>query len=174
MSNFRGIPTALLTDLMETSSKHVSSLLRDKMRIANEIAQTRTLMKEIKAEMQRRADVAWSNRLRLGLSPLPPVVSTPSSIAPTPVGEQAWVELESGDKLLKVCGNCAFFEKRNYANPSKGWCNKLACPMLGVDDIEDCPHFDPMPLPSTPPAEIVKALDQLATPEEMEVCDGRR
>lgn len=93
---------------------------------------------------------------------------------PRPVKEVPTFEASNGDKLLKVCGNCANWSTRHFANPNKGFCNKLACVMDGKEDIEDCKYFDPLPLPQTPPAEAVAALDHLPTQEEFDPNDPRR
>lgn len=180
MSNFRGVPTAILSEMMKTSGKHVSSLLQDKMRIASEIAETRALMLEINAEVQRRAEVSWQNRQRLGLAPIPPMISNPdptpstpttppANLAAIPVREEAheggWVELPV--ESVRRCFQCQFWKNRPRINSSLGYCNRLstACAANSMT----CGHFI-----LTTPTISALATDTLDTPDTMEACDGRR
>lgn len=179
MSNFRGIPTALLSEMMKSAGQHVSLLLQEKMRLSNEIAKTRALLVDLNSEIQRRAEVAQRNRQRLGL-PLPPMITNPdptpntpttppANIAAIPVHEEAredgWVELPV--EPVRRCFQCQFWKNRPRINSSLGYCNRLSTSCAA--NSMTCGHF--IPTSPTPPT---LATDALATPDTMEACDGRR
>lgn len=180
MSNFRGVPTALLSEMIATSGRHVSRLLQEKMRISNEIAQTRAMIVEINAEVQRRAEVSWQNRQRLGLSPIPPMITNPDPDPSTPTAppanfaaipvreeghEDGWVELPIEPQ--RRCFQCQFWKNRRGNNNPLGYCNRLSTSYAA--NSMTCGHFI-----LTTPTPPTLATDALATPDTMEACDGRR
>lgn len=88
---------------------------------------------------------------------------------PRPVKEVPTFEASNGDKLLKVCGNCVNWKQKGE-RVDDGDCGGA---YRNAADFT-CPEFDPIPLPQTPPAEAVAALDHLPTPEEFDPNDPRR
>ncbi len=82
---YRHIPASLLIAWMEEARRQSDELVRQKVVITKNLSATRQTLVDIHAEIQRRAEVSWRNRLRLGLHPIPPTVSAPSSIPPAPV-----------------------------------------------------------------------------------------
>lgn len=75
------------------------------------------------------------------------------------------------EKFPRICGNCANW-LHNGAAPYQGWCSYKDSYCHGRGEV--CKGFDPIPLPQTPPAEAVKALDHLPTQEEFDPNDPRR
>jgi hypothetical protein len=182
MTSLRNIPTALLSEWMESAHTHAKSLLEERTRITNEINETRAVMGEINAEIQRRADVSWRNRQRLGLRPIPPMVSTndpftpptppnaPPAIAAIPVREEVredgWVEI-APEPSPRRCFQCQFWKNRRGNNSPLGYCNRLSVSCAAGSMT--CGHFI-----LTTPTISALATDTLATPDTMEACDGRR
>lgn len=151
-----------LTFLESVSSSTLNAWLdasnRETVRLQRELDATRAAKSALIAEITRR------NRKRVGL---PPLVNIP--VKAKEGAEQGWVTLEL-ETVPKVCGNCAQHMKTPEC--PQGWCSWLDMPQSAHSPSGSCTHFDPMPLPSTPPTEAVKALDHLPTPEEMD--DARR
>ncbi|MCK6513312.1 hypothetical protein L6R29_25560 [Myxococcota bacterium] len=196
--NYRYVPASLLVAWMEEARRQSEELTRQKTTITKNLSATRQTLVDIHAEIQRRAEVSWRNRLRLGLRPIPPMVSTPSSIPPTPSSihptpapvpppppptpaiasipikeqgnEQGWVELRLDES--RTCGECANFRiERTGVEEHRGYCFYVDDSVGSRAPASGCPRFDPLPKPSP---QAVSALDSLATPEEMEICDVRR
>lgn len=184
---------------MEEARRQSDELVRRKVVITKNLSATRQTLVEIHAEIQRRAEVSWRNRLRLGLQPIPPTVSAPSSIPPAPVpppppptpaiasipvkeqgNEQGWVELRLDES--RTCGECANFRiERTGVEEHRGYCFYVDDSVGSRAPASGCPRFDPLPKSSPdfdplpkPSPQAVSALDSLATPEEMEICDVRR
>ena len=88
---------------------------------------------------RRLATLNKINRKRVGL---PPKVDTPK-------GDWVELELSNGDKLLKVCGNCANWYQEG-AEPDDGKCSFHQRYCNAANNT--CTYFDPLPLPSTPPS----------------------
>ena len=107
---------------------------------------------QLDQERQRRkAELNKINRLRVGL---PPFAKIP--VKEKEGAEQGWVELELNTKP-RTCGNCANWEK-HYSQVC-GWCRFSANWMR--EENPTCSHFDPLPLPQTPPAEAVEVAESL-------------
>ncbi len=198
---YRHIPASLLIAWMEEARRQFEELTRQKTTITKNLSAIRQTLVDIHAEIQRRAEVSWRNRLRLGLRPIPPMVSTSSSIPPTPApvpppppptpaiasipvkehgNDQGWVELRLDES--RTCGECANFRtERTGVKKHIGYCFYVDDSVESRATASGCPRFDPLPKPSpnfdplpTPSPKAVSALDSLATPEEMEICDVRR
>jgi len=194
---YRHIPASLLIAWMEEARRQFEELTRQKTTITKNLSAIRQTLVDIHAEIQRRAEVSWRNRLRLGLRPIPPMVSTPSSIPPAPAplppdpaiasipineqgNEQGWVELHLDES--RTCGECANFRiERTGVEEHRGYCCYVDDSVGSRAPASGCPRFAPLPKPSPdfdllpkPSHKAVSALDLLATPEEMEICDARR
>lgn len=157
-----------LTEQLQFEKRRLVEL-RDRKRLtevdlANAQAATTVISNELGGRQRRQAELNKINRKRVGL---PPFAKIPVK---EKEGEQGgWVELEL-DAKPRTCGNCANWEK-HYSQVC-GWCRFSANWMR--EENPTCSHFDPLPLPSTPPAEAVAALDHLPTPEEFDPNDPRR
>ena len=154
---------------------------------------------QLDPDQERR--LAAQKRIREKRSQLPPMVTPPKD---DPRWTEIKLRPEKGDRvrvvfqdfdvlasgpsslLLKealppvvetrkrACGNCAFFIKGDKARgqkPDFGQCGKFHTPEHASSI---CSYFDPIPLPQTPPAEAVAALDTLPTQEEFDPNDPRR
>lgn len=183
-----------LTEQLQFEKRRLVEL-RDRKRLAevdlaNAQAATTVISNELGGRQRRKAELNRINRKRVGL---PPFAKIPVK---EKEGEQAgWVELETivhidgealkegavvsmvrkhqESKAKRVCGNCV----RRIETPEYpyGWCTWGGFPAtVNGAGPEHCGNFDPLPLPSTPPAEAVAALDHLLTPEEFDPNDPRR